>query len=305
VLVVETSAAELGEAAADLLARAWAWVANARRLASDCRAAEAAFVEAEKSWEAPTSRRDRAVRAEMLGIKADLRYSQRRFEEALEILDEAIKESRLAGVPRLEAQALILRATVIDYGCLNRPTIPTLRQALHALRGLAEPRLRLVTHINLAYALNAAGKPRSALDHVAEGWALWDELPAELHDRLLPPQLQWNEALAREALGELEAAETLYEESHGSFVDLGEAEHMAIVALDWARLCRTQGRVSEVLRLASEALPVLGALRIPEAEAALDLLRSALEESSVSGAVLETVRSTLVKLVRAPAAPEL
>ncbi len=300
VLSVETSAEALGGAADDLRALAYAWEANARRLALDYAGAEEAMRKAEEAWEAPRVMWDRRAASEILALKARLRFCQRRFDESIGLLNQAIRDSRLAGASRLLAQCLLLRAALIDYARMPKPTLPDLQEAHRVLRDMDEPRLTLGTHINLAYSYTVAGQHHESLREVAEAWALWQQLPEAKRDPLLPPQLRWNEGLARHGLGELDAAEALYEASRAAFIALEEDEHAAVVALDLARLCREQGRASEVLRLASEALPVLEGLKIPEAEQARALLRDALEKSVLSTAVLESVRATLVRIQRAP-----
>ncbi len=304
VLSVETSAEVLAEAAHDLRSLAYAWVANAKRLALDYDGAEEAMKKAERPREEPCERRNRLAAAEILGLKATLRFCQRQFDESVDLLNQAIKESRLAGTSRVLAQCLLLRAGVIEYARMPKPTRSDLQQALLVLKNLDEPRLTLGTHMILPYSYTVEGHHHEALQEVAEAWVLWEELPQLERDPLLPHQLRWNEALARHGLGELAAAERLYQESHAAFIALGEREHGAIAALDLARLCRERGQGPEVLQFASEALPVLEELRVPEAVKALELLRGAIEKSAISGAILETVRATLVRIQRAPL-PEL
>ncbi len=300
VLSVETSAELLGELAEDLRALAYAWVANAKRLALDYDGAEGAMAKAEKVWAEPRGRRDQRAAGEILALKARLRFCQRQFDESVKLVNQAIKESRLAGASRLLAQCLLLRAAVMDYARMGKPTLPDLQQAHRVLRELNEPRLTLGIHISLAYSYTTAGQHQDALRHVAQAWALREGLREVDHDPLFPPQLRWNEGLARHGLGELAAAEGLYRKSREGFMALEESEHFAVVTLDLARLYGEQGRASEAFRFASEVLPVLEELKIPEAEAALDLLRDALEKSVLSTAILQSVRATLVRIQRAP-----
>jgi tetratricopeptide (TPR) repeat protein len=294
VLSVETSAEALGAAAHDLRALAYAWVANAKRLAVDYDGADEAITEAEKAWATPCEARDPGVGAEIVLFKGSLRFNQRRFEEAVDLLNHAIKESRLAGAMRVLAQALLLRACVIDYARLPAPVLPDLQQALRALQDLDEPRLTVGTHMILGYSYIVAGQYAHALKEVTQAWALWAEIPESERDPLLPPLLRWNEGLARHGLGELAAAGDLYEESRAALIALGEIDHAAVVALDLARLRAEQGRCCEVSALPSEALAVLEELRIPEAVEALNLLRGALETSMVTARLLERVRAALV-----------
>ncbi len=298
VLSAETNAEALGEAAHDVCALAYAWVANARRLALDYAGAEEAMRKAEEAWKEPCEWRDRRTAAEIFALKGTLRFYQRDFDHSVVLLNQAIKESRQAGASRLLVQCLLLRAGVMDYARVPKPTLPGLQEALRVLHDLDEPRLTLGTHMILAYSYTVAEQHHESLKELAEAWVLWEQLPTAERDPLLPPQLRWNEGLARHGLGEPDAAEALYEESRAAFIALDEGEHAAVVALDLARLCRERGRPSDVLRLASEALPALEGLKIPEAEEALALLRAALEKSVVSTAVLETVRATLVRIQR-------
>lgn len=294
-LSVEVSSDLLGELAHDLRGLAYAWLSNANRMAFDYPAAQIAITNAEKAWATPRKDRVHFAGAMISLVKGSLCFYRRSFNEAEKVLTCAIRESRLAGAAKVQAQSLILRAAVVDYARLPRSTFPDLRCAIRLLRELDEPRLTLGTHLSLAYALTSASHYQDALAELTQAWALWEDLPETERDPLLPPQLEWNAALARHALGELDVARGLYEASLARFLELEESEHAAIVALDLARLCYEVGDTSEVLALASKAFIVLDKLGIPEAYEAVDQLRKALARKIVGANLLELLRATLVR----------
>src|SRR5206468_4869189 len=73
----------------DLRARAHAHLGNAHRVLGELRSAEEAFLQAEGFLTRSLSGNEK-VKAEVLSFKASLRMAQRRFDEALGLLDEVI-----------------------------------------------------------------------------------------------------------------------------------------------------------------------------------------------------------------------
>ncbi len=84
-----------GERIHDLRALGWAWLGNARRLALDLSAADAAFEEKDRHWGQPGAPRAPAVAAEISFLEGTLRMFQRRYSDALEELDQAKGAVRL------------------------------------------------------------------------------------------------------------------------------------------------------------------------------------------------------------------
>lgn len=96
----------------DTRALAWAYLGNARRVASDLGRAEDALALAERLY-----RRfevDFLTEAQILVFRASLRSTQGRFAEAARLLDRAILLYREAGDRRLEGRAWIARGVVLD-----------------------------------------------------------------------------------------------------------------------------------------------------------------------------------------------
>jgi len=94
-------------------ARAWSHLGNALRALSELRLAESAFQTAElhysRSWLDPL---DEAL---ILSQKAPLRRAQRRFAEALELIDGAIAIYREINEPNLQGGATMIKAVTLQY----------------------------------------------------------------------------------------------------------------------------------------------------------------------------------------------
>ncbi len=87
---------------ADLRARAWATLANSQRIASDFRASGQSFVRAERFLRRGTG--DPLEKARVLLLKASLSSDQRRFPEAIKLLERAEAISRRNGDDALSAR---------------------------------------------------------------------------------------------------------------------------------------------------------------------------------------------------------
>src|SRR5262249_12532222 len=111
----------------DLKARAWGYMANARRIYSDLRGAEAALIAAEGLLSEGSG--DPLECARLLDLKASLRRAQRRFMEALELLDKVIGIYRRIHEVHLEGRALIKKALVHDYAAEPEQAVRILDEA--------------------------------------------------------------------------------------------------------------------------------------------------------------------------------
>ena len=293
---VEASAQELGQLAQELRCLTWARLANARRLVLDFSEADKAFERAEQLWNVPRPRPDKKVEAELLFLKGRLRFEQRRFEEALDLLDLAINRSYRAEAEILLVKSLVQRAEIVGYLDLPDPVIPDLERALNILeKHESETRLRLSLYTGISYAYSSKGDYGKALE-VLRGLEKFREV-----DPLLTPQLAWLRALARigqDALGE--AKDLLYQSREGFGLCQGDV-YAAVVSLDLARLSLVQDEISSALRFASEALPVFERYgEYPEVLDILNIFRRALDLDTVTTVVLEKTRDRLIRMRYAP-----
>lgn len=138
----------LGEAGFhDLQADTYGWLANARRVASDFRAAEAAITEALSHLDRGSGQRLRQAR--ILDFQGSLRRDQRRFDEALICLERALALYRAEGEPSQVAKMLINQGVVLHQAGESESAIPLVRQSLALIEPREHPRLVLSATHNL------------------------------------------------------------------------------------------------------------------------------------------------------------
>ncbi len=281
----------------NLRARGWSRLGNARRLALDFEGAEEAFDQAQLAWSVPRKNEDPLVLADLLALKAMLRYFQRRFDEALDLNRRAIELLRGLEAPEPLAQALIAMAAMRESCGQPERAIAHLQEVLGVLEGLDKPWLRTIALCNLANAYVAARLYKEALRLLPEA----KSLVAVSEVRIAPFNLQWIEGRIRKVEGAIASAEQLFVEARTGFSALGEADYEAVVSLDLALLHAEQGRFTEALRLAAGAIPFFESFSIRrEATVALQLIREALSQSSLPLTVLENIRDHLEELMRDP-----
>ncbi len=295
---VEGSAALLGERYGDLHALALARLGNARRLAGDPEGADDAFERLEGMWSEPKGKLDRRVEAEIFGFKGALRLFERRFEEALDLLDRSIEIARELGDADLQATALLQRIAVNGYQDRPEATLPDLAEVQELLEAQANPdRLKLLWLLqNRILANLETGRPDEAKKVLAQAKALCEELDQTPSRH----QLRWIEARLAQAGGDETSAELLFRQAFAGFDETGDREAAALAALELAILCHQQGRFGEVVELVVNAvIPVLEELRLAgEAEDALKLLREAVAAEAISLAVLRRAREVVRQIRR-------
>src|SRR6185436_5298790 len=127
--------------------RTWAYLGNTLRLLSDFRQAEQAFQMAElylsQSWHDPL---DEAL---ILDLKGSLRRAQRRFEESVSLLDDAIGLYREVNEPHLQGRAMMTKGLVLQYNNDFPGATACFRTSLLLLDGAQEPRLVVASQFNL------------------------------------------------------------------------------------------------------------------------------------------------------------
>ncbi len=290
---IQLNTAAIGAARRTLQALALAWRANALRALGDVAEANRNFTQAWVDWKAGGE--DECAEGEICSLEAVLRRSQRRFDEALQLLGRAISVAQDNGCDRLLAVAVLQRVSVIGYTGTPGATIGDIKLALRKLAALDEPYLTLVAYNHLVTSCALAGKPHEALAVLPRAQALCEVL----EEPVVRHQLQWSEGLARKELGELELSEALFQEARAGLIELDSMDNAALVSMDLAILSFHQGRTSEVSRFASEAIPVFEALRLPAEEwAAVELLREAIAGNEVPLEVLEAARAVLNSIGR-------
>jgi tetratricopeptide (TPR) repeat protein len=234
-----------------LKARSWAWLGNARRLASDLLGAERALTTAELLSERGAG--DPLERAELLGLRAALLADQRAFNDAERLLDLALDLYRSVGERHLEGRTLVQKGLV--RGCragLEAEGIELLREGVSLLD---RPRGgRLLTHalFTLTGLLAEAGRPEEAMVALRDTRALCQAA----EDRLNLIRLRRLEGKIEEAMGRPDAAEAALIEARDAFLHEGLGTEAAVASIDLAALYAGQGRLPEMVRLSENMSPV-------------------------------------------------
>jgi tetratricopeptide (TPR) repeat protein len=259
---------------ADLRARAWAHLGNARRVLSDLRGAEEAFARAEEHLALGTG--DRLERARVLDLKASLRNYQGRLEDATRLLNRAIAIYRRAEQWHLLGRALLNKAHVRIWAGDHEAALDLLRQGLRQIDQERDPKLTLACYHNLAYILSDLGRHGEAAAVVAQARPLYLECGHLI-------QLQYLEARIAMGEGRLVEAEESLRQVRAAFAEQGMAYDAALATLDLAEVHLRQGRHAELRELGEEMLSIFQAReQYREAIAALILFQKAAEAESVT-----------------------
>lgn len=281
----------------DLKARAWTYVGNARRVATDLRSAEEAFVEAEKALADGTD--DVLLRARTLSLQGELRREQRRFDEATDLLQKALSIYREAGEDHWVGRTLIYSAAVLEEAGEPEKAIAQLNEAMGLIDEKREPRLLGCIKGNIASCLSVLGKHQEAKKMLPEVKRLTTEHGTNIdHLRTL-----WLEGKILRGLNKLDEAEKAFARMRDEFVQRGIAYDAALASLDLATVYAQQGRTGEMKQLAEEMLPIFRSRDVHrEATAALLVFQRAAKAES---ATLQMVADIARYLREARGNPEL
>jgi tetratricopeptide (TPR) repeat protein len=266
----------------DLQSRAHAHLANAHRVLGEHRCAEEVFREADALLGRSLSGNAR-VEAEVLSFKASLRRAQRRFDEALEILDRVLSIYK-DGDPEdrdlhLAGRTLVEKACAEIERCAPEGAIPLLQKAEPLLDRERDPRLFLCLRHNLLDSLAKVGRFAEAEALLPEVRTLCREIGGDL-DLV---RLRWVEGKIDFGLGRLDSAETAFREVQQQFLDHRLGYDVALVSLDLALLYAQEGRTEALKRLATKMIPAFESREVHrEAMAALLMFQRACEEERMT-----------------------
>ena len=259
-----------------------AHVANVVRVQGDLKAADAGLGEAKRLWSAGIDPHGVLDMGRMLNLEASLRRDQRRFDEALALLDEAV------AVGRFPERALVKKGFTLEVMGEYELAL----EALLAAEAGVE-RLRNVVDLNLANVLCHLSRHREAAELVPRIRIL----AGELGDRLDLVRLGWLEGRIAAGTGRPREARRLLTAARREFVQEGMMADAALALLEEAALLLAEGRAAEVRDLAVELAKILDSQGIErEALAALRLFREAVEQER---ATAELARRILRYLFRA------
>jgi tetratricopeptide (TPR) repeat protein len=266
--------------------------ANILRAAGELRAAESVLEEAKRLWQSGCDPYGVLDPGRLLHFEAALRRAERRFDEALALLDEAETVS-------YPERALVSRGFTLEVMGQYERAIETLLQAVPRVDRQADPRLWNILRLNLAALLCHVGNygEAAALVEVIR------PLVADLGDEIDLVRLLWLEGRVAAGQGRSAEARRLLAQARSDFAARGMAYDVALALLEEAVLLLDEGRTAEVKALAEELTAVFedkGVHR--EALAALRLFHEAVEREE---ATAELARRVLRFLFRARYDPEL
>ena len=232
----------------DLQARAFAYLANALKVAGELTAADLAFSDAERRFTWQSS----PLEAELLQMKSSLRREQRRYPESLEASAAALKICRDLSDRRGILTCHLLQAKAYESQEDWASACAALRRAETEASLADDPRLYSMVQANLVTCLVQAGEPTEAQKRLPQAKALYAQHGGDT-DRL---RLRWTEALLHQSLGRTDEAVTELESLQTEFLDRRMPVDATLVSLDLAVALFHAGRAEDLRTLAGEILPI-------------------------------------------------
>jgi len=291
-------AVHLGEAyhrdwVMDLRALAFAYLGNARKVVGELQSADDAFHEAHSHLRRSGTGNPR-VEAEVLDLEASLRREERRFGDALDLLerviatytseDPEIRDLHLAG------QALVKKANTLEQIGAVEQAIQLLHEAEPLIVEERDPRLVLCLRHNLIWFLPAAGKSQEAAALLPEV----KELATRLGNEIDLVRLRWAEGRVAFGIGLRGPAEQAFKDVQREFLERDMGYDAALVSLDLAILYAQEGCIPELKQLALDILPVFSSREVHrEAMAALLLFQHACQEERLTVELARQLASLL------------
>lgn len=273
----------------DLRARCFAYLGNARRVLGELRSAEDAFAKAE-SCLARGATGNLAAEAEILDLKSSLRRAQRRFHEALDLVDRARALYQEAGDNHGVWKTSLQQAKILEEEGHFSEAIGILSQISKEVDAAKEPRLFLYSKFNLLSCLIAA-------ERFEEAERLLPEIRSLVRERAQPVdlvRLHWMEGLIDLNAGRLGPAEAAFRDVQREFLSRGMGYDAALVSLDLARLYAQEGCTDDLKKLASELMPVFESRDVHrEAIVALLMFQRACEEERMTVEMIREVAAFL------------
>lgn len=276
----------------DLKGRAWAYLGNALRIRTDLLGAQEAFDHALTCLRQGT--RDPWELAVWLDLKASLLRAQRRFEEAMRLLNRAQALFLAIGDRHYAGRVLVNMDNVLHHAGRPEEGIPLLYQALELLDPAQDAKLQLITHHNLIDDLTEASRYMEAQRLFIQTRPLYQrlDLPWFRYRRT------WVEGKIARGLGQPDRAERLFLTARTGLIEEQLSYDAALISLDLAGLYAEQGRTAEMKQLAVEIVPIFFSLHVQrEAIAAFNVWHQA-AQAETAGAELAAQVVTALRRAR-------
>lgn len=262
-------------------------IANSLRVPGELEAADAVLEKALQLWEAGSDPDEVLDPGRLLDLEASLRRDQRRFDEALALLEEALR------VGRCRERYLINKGFTLEVMGDYERAVDALLEAQPEVESSGDDRLCDILHHNLALNLTHLGR-------YGEAGELGRRVrfrSGERGDGLGVLRGVWLEGRIAAGLGRREEALRLLAQARTEFDQRNMSYDVALALLEEAVLLLEEGRAAEVKVLAGELSKVFESKGVHrEALGALRLFQEAAEQDE---ATAELARRVLGYLFRA------
>jgi tetratricopeptide (TPR) repeat protein len=266
---------------------ATAHAANALRVRGELREAELLLEKAKGLWDSGSDPDGVLDPGRLFDLEASLRRDQRRFEEALVLLDEALK------VGRAPERYLVKRGFTLEVMGEYERAVEALRRAEPLVERKGDPRLMNILRLNLGWDFCHLGR-------FAEADAIGRRVrsvAAEMGDEIGILRGLWLAGRIAAGMGRPEEARDLLGQARRGFAAREMRYDVALVVLEEAALLLSEGRTAEVRTLTPTLAEIFESRGVHrEAVAALRLFQEAAEREEVT---LEMARRILGFLFRA------
>jgi tetratricopeptide (TPR) repeat protein len=261
--------------------------ANILRVSGELKASEAAFEEAKQLWKAGTDPLGVLDPGRLLDLEASLRKDQRRIDEALALLEEAVS------VGHCPERALIKKGITLEKEGKYERAIDALLRAASMVERHSDPRQWNIVHFNLAVSYSHIGRYHEAEELVEE----IRPVATEMGDEIALVRMTWLSGRIAAGRGRHWEARRLLEDARRKFAAEKMSYDVALALLEEAALLLDEDRTAEVKILAQGLTEVFESKGVHrEALAALRLFQEAAEREA---ATAELARRVLRFLFRA------
>jgi tetratricopeptide (TPR) repeat protein len=274
------------------LSYCWGFIGNAWRVATNFDAADEAFG---KSWSLRPAGMDSDSELlpewRLLDLEASLRREERRFSNALQLLDRARFAS--GGDPVAVSRILLKKDHVLNVMGDFEAALAVLAEAAPVVEASGDPHLLFALHFNRTDELSHLERWEEA----AKLLPVVTEMAAEQGNALDLIRLTWLQAKVAAGQGRAEEAIAKLEKVSSDFTDRRLPYEAALSSLDLAILWLKAGRNAEVALIALGMKWIFEAKKIQrEALMALRLFCDAAEREA---ATVELARQVIADLERA------
>jgi tetratricopeptide (TPR) repeat protein len=259
---------------------------NALRVRGELKAADAAFEGAKRLWLSGSDPDDLLDPGRLLDLEASLRRDQRRFDEALARLEEALS------VGRCPERYLVKKGTTLLAMGEYEKAVEALLQAQPLVAERGDARLANILSHNLASAFTHLGHYGEA----AEVERRVRAVALEMGDEIGALRGTWLEGRIAAGLGRTADALELLAQARREFAAREMGYDVALALLEEAVLLLEEGRTAEVKVLAGELTQVFESKGVHrEALAALRLFQEAAEREAATADLARRVLGFLFR----------